>query len=90
MQVETLGYGCLAKLDVPTGCVDYPHDLTNVSRRHDCQLLLEFILNGMLNAVFKLGARGGEKLDSIIVIRIVRGTDDNTCIGTVSSQSSSS
>src|SRR5690606_21299215 len=69
--------GALAEFDVTPGSVGNSRGLANLVGTHGHETVVEHRLDLRLDNVVELGALGGEKLDAVVVMRVVRGTDDN-------------
>ncbi len=76
-QVERVGERALAELDVPPGRVVDAARPAELGRRPARERPLERGLDLLLDRVWKLPAVGGEELDAVIGVRIVRGADDD-------------
>ncbi len=75
-QVHVVGKGALAKLDIAAGGIVDPLDLAQTLGGCSPHRPVEGGFNGQLGLVWQLGAGGGEELDAVVVIGIVRGGDD--------------
>src|SRR5690606_1864938 len=81
-QRKILRYGGLAELTVAGRGVGHARGLSQRFRFHRGKRGLQFGLDLQLGRIIKLLATRREELDAIVVMRIVRGTDDDAGIGT--------
>ena len=74
-QIEIVGIGALAELDVATSGVIDAAGLAEPGRLHAVHRLLEPRLDVEFHCIGQLGALCRKKLDAIVVVGIVRGGD---------------
>ncbi len=74
-------YAALAELDVATGRIVDARDLANPRRVDHGHRSIEQLLDHGLELIGQLGAGAGKELDAVVVVRIVRSTDDNAGAG---------
>ncbi|MCY1412218.1 hypothetical protein D9M71_276180 [compost metagenome] len=74
-------HAALAELDVAAGRVVDPRRLAQLRRLDHAHRRIEQLLDHQLDLVRQLGSLAGEELDAVVVVRIVRGTDDDPGIG---------
>ena len=81
VQAEVVGHGALAELDVARlGIVDAVR-LAQAFRRHGGELGIDLALDRRLDRIVELLAVGREELDAVVLVRIVRGADDDAGVG---------
>ncbi|MNO88765.1 hypothetical protein D3C76_802300 [compost metagenome] len=75
------GHAALAELDIaPRGIVD-PRNLAQTGGLDHRHRRVEQFLDDQLHLVRQLGALAGEELDAVVVVRVVRGADDDARLG---------
>ena len=79
LEVELVGKGALAELDVATARIVHAKSLSEIRRWHAVDRLIHGSLDRFFNRIGQLGAGLGEELDAVIFERIVRRADDDTC-----------
>ena len=80
LQPSKIGAGrhtALAELDITPCSIIDARRLANLCRLNHRHRLIQQLLNHQFHFIWQLGALTGKELDAIIVMRIVRGTDDN-------------
>ena len=79
-QPEPMAHGGLAELDVATCGVLNAPSLPEHRGVYCLQRPLELRLDGNLNRIVKLVALRREELDAIVVVRVVGGGDNDSCV----------
>ncbi|MCY1403958.1 hypothetical protein D9M71_191550 [compost metagenome] len=80
-EVRAGRHTALAELDVAAGCVIDTRNLAKLARFNHGHRRIEQFLNHQLDFVRQLCALAGKELDAIVVMRVVRCTDDDTRVG---------
>ena len=75
MQIQIGGKGAFAKFNITARRIADAAHLADVRRRRANQRLVDLLLDGRLNAVRELGAVTVEKLDAVVVVRVMRRAD---------------
>ncbi|MNV05499.1 hypothetical protein D3C71_958400 [compost metagenome] len=80
-QVERTRHAGLAELDVAAHCIARAHRLAQPVRLGGGEGAVQRGLQRQFGGIVELLAIGGEELDAVVVMRVVRGTDDDAGIG---------
>jgi len=81
LEIQTVREGALAKFDVAPAGVVITLGLAERIGSRGRQRLLHHVFDGQLHVIRQLGALRREKLDAIVVVRIVRGGDHDAGAG---------
>ena len=76
-KIEIIGEGALAELDVATARIFDTHGPPEIRSTDTGHFVIDAGLNGLLDLIREFGTLSREKLDAIIVVRVVRCRDDN-------------
>jgi hypothetical protein len=80
-EVEAARHRALAGFHVAADGVAGAHGLAELVGRHGAERLVERGLDRQLGGVVEFLAFGREELDAVVVVRVVRGTDDDAAVG---------
>ncbi|MCY1392926.1 hypothetical protein D9M71_78100 [compost metagenome] len=84
LQAGKIGTGrhtALAEFDIAAGCIIDTRDLAELARLDHRHWRIEQFLDHQLDFIRQFGALAGKELDAIIVMGVVRCTDDDARIG---------
>ena len=76
-KIEIIGEGALAELDVATARIFDTHGPPEIRSTDTGHFLIDPVLDSLLDLIREFGTLSREKLDAIIVVRVVRCRDDN-------------
>lgn len=78
VEIQVVREGALAEFDVAALGVGHAARAAQFFRADAAQRLVHRLLDGGLDVVGQLHAMGGEELDAVVLVRIVRGADHDT------------